>query len=44
MTRIALSITAALWAGTALAQDVSGTLTLYTSQPNADAQATVDAF
>tara|TARA_R110002020_G_scaffold233050_23_gene444810 strand:+ start:3162 stop:4142 length:981 start_codon:yes stop_codon:yes gene_type:complete len=26
------------------AQDVSGTLTLYTSQPNADAQATVDAF
>jgi iron(III) transport system substrate-binding protein len=44
MTRFALSITAALWAGTALAQDVSGTLTLYTSQPNADAQATVDAF
>lgn len=44
MTRIALSITAALWAGAALAQDVSGTLTLYTSQPNADAQATVDAF
>ncbi len=44
MTRIALSITAALWAGSALAQDVSGTLTLYTSQPNADAQATVDAF
>ncbi|RDC69739.1 extracellular solute-binding protein [Rhodovulum sp. 12E13] len=41
---MALSITAALWAGTALAQDVSGTLTLYTSQPNADAQATVDAF
>jgi iron(III) transport system substrate-binding protein len=28
----------------ALAQDVSGTLVLYTSQPNADAQATVDAF
>jgi len=44
MTRIALSITAALWTGTALAQDVSGTLTLYTSQPNADAQQTVDAF
>jgi iron(III) transport system substrate-binding protein len=44
MTRFALSITAALWAGTALAQDVSGTLTLYTSQPNEDAQATVDAF
>jgi iron(III) transport system substrate-binding protein len=44
MTRITLSIAAALWAGTALAQDVSGTLTLYTSQPNADAQATVDAF
>lgn len=44
MTRIALSIAAAFWAGTALAQDVSGTLTLYTSQPNADAQQTVDAF
>ena len=44
MTRIALSITAALWAGSALAQDVSGTLTLYTSQPNEDAQQTVDAF
>lgn len=28
----------------ALAQDVSGKLVLYTSQPNADAQRTVDAF
>lgn len=28
----------------ASAQDVSGTLVLYTSQPNADAQQTVDAF
>lgn len=28
----------------ALAQDVSGKLVLYTSQPNADAQQTVDAF
>ena len=29
---------------TAYAEDVTGTLVLYTSQPNADAQATVDAF
>ncbi len=30
--------------GAALAQDVSGNLVLYTSQPNEDAQRTVDAF
>jgi iron(III) transport system substrate-binding protein len=40
MTRLALALT--LFALPAAAQDV--TLTLYTSQPNADAQATVDAF
>lgn len=35
----------ALWAAAAAqAQDVSGKLVLYTSQPNADAQQTVDAF
>ncbi|MGX1096235.1 ABC transporter substrate-binding protein [Amorphus sp. MBR-141] len=34
----------AVVAGPALAQDVSGKLVLYTSQPNEDAQATVDAF
>lgn len=34
----------AMAATAATAQDVSGTLVLYTSQPNADAQATVDAF
>lgn len=31
-------------AGSAMAQDVSGRLVLYTSQPDADAQQTVDAF
>ncbi|MEM8753145.1 MAG: ABC transporter substrate-binding protein [Pseudomonadota bacterium] len=35
---------AALFASSALAADVSGKLVLYTSQPNADAQRTVDAF
>lgn len=35
---------ALLVATTALAADVSGKLVLYTSQPNADAQKTVDAF
>jgi iron(III) transport system substrate-binding protein len=40
MTRLSLAL--ALLALPAAAQDV--TLTLYTSQPNADAQATVDAF
>jgi len=33
-----------LLATTATAQDISGKLVLYTSQPNQDAQATVDAF
>lgn len=40
-------LTAAVLAGLATgaaAQDVSGTLVLYTSQPNEDAQRTVDAF
>ena len=41
--RIALIAAATLLAGSALAGP-SGTLTLYTSQPNADAQATIDAF
>ncbi|ORE92642.1 iron ABC transporter substrate-binding protein [Stappia sp. 22II-S9-Z10] len=41
--RIALIAAATLLAGSALAEP-SGTLTLYTSQPNADAQATIDAF
>ncbi len=48
MTRIAAIAlaTAITAAGPALAQneDVSGTLVLYTSQPDADAQQTVDAF
>lgn len=39
---IRLALAAALFAGPALAQDT--TLTLYTSQPNEDAQQTVDAF
>jgi iron(III) transport system substrate-binding protein len=39
------ALSAAALSGAALAQDgPSGTLTLYTSQPNADAQSTVDAF
>ncbi|MHA3977538.1 ABC transporter substrate-binding protein [Halovulum sp. GXIMD14794] len=45
MTRIfALAATAVLMGTTAMAQDVSGKLVLYTSQPNEDAQQTVDAF
>ncbi|MGX1309013.1 iron(III) transport system substrate-binding protein [Amorphus suaedae] len=40
---LAAAVLAAV-AGPALAQDVSGKLVLYTSQPNEDAQATVDAF
>ncbi|MEM7693305.1 MAG: ABC transporter substrate-binding protein [Pseudomonadota bacterium] len=40
--RIALIAAATLYATAASAQ--SGTLMLYTSQPNADAQATIDAF
>ncbi len=39
MTALALTLSTA-----AAAQDVSGKLVLYTSQPNADAQQTVDAF
>ncbi len=46
MTRTLLLSAAALagLATAAAAQDVAGRLVLYTSQPNADAQATVDAF
>ncbi|MCJ7871547.1 ABC transporter substrate-binding protein [Marinovum sp. 2_MG-2023] len=43
--RFALSaLTAALLSTSAMAADISGKLVLYTSQPNADAQQTVDAF
>ena len=43
--RVLTAFALSLAAGSALAQDApSGTLTLYTSQPNEDAQATVDAF
>jgi iron(III) transport system substrate-binding protein len=38
------ALAAALLSSTAMAQDISGKLVLYTSQPNADAQQTVDAF
>ncbi len=38
------AVTAALLSSTAMAEDISGKLVLYTSQPNADAQQTVDAF
>ena len=38
------ALAAALFSSTAMAADVSGKLVLYTSQPNADAQQTVDAF
>ncbi len=41
---IALAAATLLGTGAALAQDVGGKLVLYTSQPNADAQQTVDAF
>lgn len=45
MTRMfSVAALAAVLGAPLAAQDVSGTLTLYTSQPNADAQATVDAF
>ncbi|WP_292285324.1 ABC transporter substrate-binding protein [Marivita sp.] len=45
MTRMfSVAALAAVVGAPLAAQDVSGTLTLYTSQPNADAQATVDAF
>lgn len=39
-----LAVLLPLWVISAMAQDVSGKLVLYTSQPNADAQQTVDAF
>lgn len=38
------ALTAALLSSAAMADDVAGKLVLYTSQPNADAQKTVDAF
>ena len=41
---ISLTIAAAILGTAAVAADVSGKLVLYTSQPNADAQQTVDAF
>ncbi|MFD0982712.1 ABC transporter substrate-binding protein [Tropicimonas aquimaris] len=44
MRLILPAIAAALLSTSALAADVSGKLVLYTSQPNADAQQTVDAF
>jgi len=49
MKQLLLAATAALaltgvFAGAALADDPSGTLVIYTSQPNEDAQQTVDAF
>ena len=45
MSKILFGAAAALmFSGAALAADVSGKLVLYTSQPNADAQRTVDAF
>ena len=45
MKCIALALlAAALLPACALAQEVSGKLVLYTSQPNTDAQATIDAF
>lgn len=44
MKTLLLAAAAALAAGAALAQAPSGKLVLYTSQPNADAQQTVDAF
>lgn len=43
-TATALSTLLALLPSILLAQDISGTLVLYTSQPNEDAQQTVDAF
>jgi iron(III) transport system substrate-binding protein len=43
-TLLALAAAIAAIAGPAAASDISGTLVLYTSQPNEDAQSTVDAF
>lgn len=44
MKRLILSAVLALTPALALAQGLSGNLVLYTSQPNTDAQQTVDAF
>jgi len=44
MKRLLLAAVAATFASQAFAADVSGKLVLYTSQPNEDAQATVDTF
>ena len=41
---IAALLTAVLVPAAAMAQEVSGKLVLYTSQPNTDAQQTIDAF
>ncbi|WP_299500025.1 ABC transporter substrate-binding protein [uncultured Roseobacter sp.] len=43
-TILAAALVALGFGATSLAADVSGKLVLYTSQPNADAQRTVDAF
>ena len=45
MKRLILSaVCAALFSPAAISQEVSGKLVLYTSQPNTDAQQTIDAF
>ena len=43
-TLLTLAAALAAIAGPAAASDITGTLVLYTSQPNEDAQSTVDAF
>lgn len=43
-TLLTLAAALAAFAGPAIASDITGTLVLYTSQPNEDAQSTVDAF
>ena len=44
MKRLVPALLALLLPVAALAQEVSGKLVLYTSQPNTDAQQTIDAF
>lgn len=44
MRKLVASLAATLLATSAFAADISGKLVLYTSQPNQDAQRTVDAF
>lgn len=44
MRKLVASLAVTLMATSAFAADVSGKLVLYTSQPNQDAQRTVDAF